>query len=437
VKKLFIDQMQGPFSSEMVRDRERVFQLTDIWQYRWKLYLVESLWWLFVISLVFISSCKPSRSNVQRNTPSPTKQAKTPSPESTAGSPNLLTTMAVTGTIEPSPSDLEQPTLTPTLTKNPAPSSTLEPMEIFTTTLLRAGVSPQNYAKDLCIYLERRWSRDGSPPGTVVVPIMFHSIYRDGRTVNDPKEISVTEFENLIARAVSLGFESVTTVELYEFLHRNIRISPRSMIMVVDDRRPGLIQERFMPVLEKYGWTVTSAYIADPNSLEWAWELMDQLYASGRVDIQSHGYSGQLYIVDQTEEDEIRLEIERSTVVLEERFGVRPIAFIWPGGNFTSLAVDIARQDGYLLGFSAYSRGPLMFNWIPLGEDELSIGDPLMLLPRAWSNSAILNMEQAVKIGELAREHALKKYPHEAQWYKALCVGELPLPEEQRLFPVP
>lgn len=442
VKKLFFDQLKDPFSSEITRDRERVFRLPRISPCLCKMYFSECLKWLFVVSLVFLSSCIPLYGNVPRNTLTPNKQAITLNPDSTALSPTKpYTTMTVTETIEPSPTDMEQstvvPTLTPTRTKIPSPSSTLESMGIFTTTLLRAGVSPQNYIADQCNYLEHRWSPDASPPGTIVVPIMFHSIYRDGRTVNDPKEISVTEFENLIARADALGFETVTTEELYAFLRRNIRIPSRSMFMIVDDRRPGLIQERFMPVLEKYGWTVTSAYIADPNSLEWAWELMDNLYASGLVDIQSHGYSGQLYIVDQTVEEEIRLEIERSTVVLEGRFGVRPIAFIWPGGNFTSLAVDVAKQDGYLLGFSAYSRGPLMFNWIPLGEEERSIGDPLMVLPRAWSNSAILNLEQAVTISEMAYEHALKNYPLESQWYKALCGGELPLPEEQRLIPVP
>jgi hypothetical protein len=77
------------------------------------------------------------------------------------------------------------------------------------------------------------------------------------------------------------------------------------MIMIVDDRRPGLIQERFMPILELHDWSVTAAYITDPDSLNWAWELMDQLVATGRVDIQSLGYSGQLYIVEGTDDEKI------------------------------------------------------------------------------------------------------------------------------------
>jgi hypothetical protein len=257
---------------------------------------------------------------------------------------------------------------------------------------------------------------------------MFHSIYKDGRAVDDPKEISVTEFEGFISAARTLGFETITTKQLYDFLEHNAYIPPRSMIMIVDDRRPGVIQERFLPKLDQYDWTVTAAYITDPDSLIWAWELMDQLHETGRVDIQSHGYSGQVYIVESTTGEEIHSEIDRSTVVLEERYGTRPIAIIWPGGNFTLLAVEIARQDGYQLGFTAYSRGPLMFNWIPLGEEERSIGDPLMLLPRAWSNSAAFNLEQAVEMGEQASEFAQEHYPEEALWYSTVCGGELSPP---------
>jgi peptidoglycan/xylan/chitin deacetylase (PgdA/CDA1 family) len=105
-----------------------------------------------------------------------------------------------------------------------------------------------------------------------------------------------------------------------------------------------------MPVLEQNDWTATAAYIADPNSLQWAWDLMEQLYASGRLDIQSHGYTGQLYIVPETPLVKIQNEIWNSTQVLEDHFGVRPIAFIWPGGTFTPLSAQVARLIGFRWG---------------------------------------------------------------------------------------
>lgn len=334
--------------------------------------------------------------------------------------PSATSTTSPTWTVSPSPSSIPTRTVTPTLTP------TLAPLEIFTTRLLRQGVLPQAYLEDNCSYLHLRWSPERSQPGTVVVPIMFHSIAQDGTQLEDPnKDITAEQFQSFIEYARYLGFTTITTQELLDFLTSNAPIPPRSMMIIVDDRRPGLIRDRIMPVLEEFDWTATSAYIADPNSLQWAWDLMDQLYATGRLDVQSHGYSGQLYIVPETPVEKIQSEIWDSTGVLEEHYGKRPIAFIWPGGNFTPLSVQIARQGGYEIGFTAYSRGPLLFNWIPLGEEERAVADPLMVLPRAWSSAANVNLDEAVKISEQASAFAEQNFPIEAAWYSTYCGGEI------------
>ena len=300
---------------------------------------------------------------------------------------------------------------------------------MFQSKVLRQGVLPATYLEDNCSYLRMRWSSNGSPPGTVVVPIMFHSISNDGKPLTDPnKDITSEQFINFVDYAKSVGFETITTQQLMDFLTNNAPIPPRSMMIIVDDRRPGLIRDWLMPVLEENDWTATAAYIADPNSLQWAWDLMEQLYASGRLDVQSHGYTGQLYIVPETPLDKIQNEIWNSTQVLEDHFGVRPIAFIWPGGNFTPLSVQVARQGGYELGFSAYSRGPVMFNWVPLGEEERAVNDPLMVLPRAWSSAANVNLDEAVKVSEQAVAYAEANFPVEAAWYHTYCGGELERP---------
>jgi hypothetical protein len=255
---------------------------------------------------------------------------------------------------------------------------------------------------------------------------MFHAIAEDGTHLADPnRDITGEQFQAFVEYAHYLGFETITTQELLDFMTSNAPIPARSMMIIVDDRRPGTIREWIMPVLEQYDWTVTSAYIANPNDLQWAWDMMDELNTSGRLDVQSHGYSGQLYIVAETPLDQIQNEIWDSTAVLEQHFGTRPIAFIWPGGNFTPLSVQIARQGGYELGFTAYSRGPLLFDWVPLGEEERAVNDPLMVLPRAWSSAANVNLDEAVKISEHAATFAEQNFAVEAAWYQTYCGGEL------------
>ncbi len=329
-------------------------------------------------------------------------------------------TPSPTRTITPSPSSTRTATITPTQTP------TLAALEMFSTKKIRPGVLPQTYLADNCAYLRMRWSPEGSQPGTVVVPIMFHSIAQDNRQLADPsRDITVSQFTAFVEYARSLGFETITTQQLNDFLTRNSLIPRLSMMMIIDDRRPGTIRDQIMPFLEAYDWTVTAAYIADPNDLQWAWDLMDQLYATGRLDVQSHGYSGTVYIYPNTPEQQVQSEIWDSTPVLEQHFGTRPIAFIWPGGDFTAYSVEIARQGGYQLGFTAFSRGPLLFNWIPLGEPERAVNDPLMVLPRFWSSAANVNLDEAVQISDQAVSFAEQNFTVEAEWYRTYCGGEL------------
>jgi peptidoglycan/xylan/chitin deacetylase (PgdA/CDA1 family) len=253
---------------------------------------------------------------------------------------------------------------------------------------------------------------------------MFHSIRTPDNMVDDNVTISTDYLQSIVDRARALGFVTITTEQLAGFLEENRPIPPRSMIWIVDDRRPGTVEEYVLPVLEKYDWTVTLGWIiADTRADLWAW--MERLNATGRLDVQSHGY-WHVYMVEDTPDEVVRQEIFDPRPILEEHFGHRPIAFVWPGGNFTAHSIDVAREAGYRIGFTAYSRGPLLFNWIPLGETEAAVSDPLMVLPRFWSTAAAVNLDQAAAIAEEAEAQARQDYPAEAAWYRASCGGDLP-----------
>jgi hypothetical protein len=88
--------------------------------------------------------------------------------------------------------------------------------------------------------------------------------------------------------------------------------------------------------------------------------------------------------------------------------------------------VSIARQEGYQLGFTAFSRGPLMFNWIPQGEEERQIADPMMTLPRSWSTDQTLPLTVGIQVGAAAQAEAIQNYPQEAEYYRLYCGSELP-----------
>ena len=242
--------------------------------------------------------------------------------------------------------------------------------------------------------------------------------------MNDNVTVSEDDFQAFVQYARVLGFATITTQQLTGFLYHNERIPPRSMLMIVDDKRPGTVETHFLPVLEHYDWTVTLGWIIAGTD-DALWQRMEKLYATGRLDVQSHGYQHQ-YITEFMPEDQVRQEIFDPIPVLEAHFGKQPLAFIWPGGNFTVQSVQMARQAGYQLGFTASSRGPLLFNWIPQGDAERAAKDPLMLLPRGWSTALGVNLDVAVQVGEQALVFAIKQYPEEAVYYRTYCGGELP-----------
>ncbi|HVN54180.1 MAG TPA: polysaccharide deacetylase family protein, partial [Anaerolineaceae bacterium] len=303
----------------------------------------------------------------------------------------------------------ETPSPFPAETNTPVPPTptstpTLPPLpEIFHPKSLLTDVEPVRYLSDSCQYLADRWGEGKAEPGTIVAPIMFHSISKPGRPILQNTTINATYFNQIVARAAFLGFKTITIPQLVEFLKHNTWIPPRSMILIIDDRRPGTVREYFLPVLEKHDWTVTLAYISGTVPAT-EWKDLEDMAQTGRLDVQSHGWlhNADTYFNANTPEDIIHQEIFNPIDTLKEHFGYRPTAFIWPGGDFTPHTVEVAREAGYEVGFTVYSRGPVMYNWIPLGKPEESVNDPLMVLPRFWSPAAIPNLNSAVQVGEEA-----------------------------------
>ena len=88
-------------------------------------------------------------------------------------SPSLTPTETLTPTA--SPTLTATATITPTATLTPTITPTPWAIESFTSSSLYPGVEPVQYTEDTCQYLADRWGDGKAEPGTIVVPIMFHS----------------------------------------------------------------------------------------------------------------------------------------------------------------------------------------------------------------------------------------------------------------------
>ncbi len=371
--------------------------------------------WMGLALLLLLAAC---------STPTPLAPTASPSAALPPGTPTPSTTPLPTLTLTPTPTLTltPTPTLTPSFTPTRYALPTMQPGKLYT------GVQPVSNIQDTCGYLNLRWDPANSTPGTIVVPVMFHSIAKDSRPAGEDTTISELYFHNFMQYAHQLGFETISTTQLIGFLEKNAPIPPRSMLLIIDDRkRFDFFDTLFVPYLKKYNWTVTNAWISHPDTPAYLYKENEQLVPTGLVDFQAHGVIHNTPIEEGVTEAYIRGEIYGSISAIQQHFGKAPNTFVWPRGRFTLQAVQIARQAGYRLGFTASARGPLLFNWIPLGAEERAVNDPLMVLPRYWSTTAAANLDTALQFSQAARDFASKNRENELNWYKTYCGAYPPL----------
>jgi hypothetical protein len=336
----------------------------------------------------------------------------------------------------------------------------------FTSPLLDpwAG-TPHTYIEDTCQYLKLKWDPNNSVPGTLVLPIMFHSITDDSIPIARDYDIHHSDLVILLKHANDLGYKTITTKQLVNFLYHNGKIPKKSMMLIQDDRSPGAFKLAFGPFLEKYHWTLTWAWpVADTDSKPASnvqdetytslWQQMEAYAATGFIDMQSHGYIHNINIGDNSTDAFIEHEMADSHTVLNQHFyckdfktgqaisdckSTQPLAYIWPGGGFAKRGAEIGRTAGYQVGFTINPRGPIMFNWVPQQDaadarypafmPEGPAGDPLMTLPRYWPQNAAQKMDELSDISKEASDYAAKNKDTELTYYDIKCADKLgPIP---------
>src|SRR5215211_2513425 len=338
-----------------------------------------------------------------------------------------------------------QPTATPvpTETPNPSPTPVRTPPALpstFSTGLLNPLDAPHTYVKDTCQYLNDKWSSKNAAPGTVVMVVMLHGIKKDQVDVT-ANDMTVADFRKMMDDLKEQGFEAINATQMADFIDHNTGIPMRSVLIIQDDRRTGEnFNDHFRKYHDQWGWPVVNAWISfedGPRALSLADNIA--LEAEGWVDHQSHGYIHNINMSDQSDDEFLKTEFEKSIADLQTNFHKTPVAIIWPGGGFGKRPVDFARQYGYRLGFTINPRGPVMLNWIPLADQadparpayqpEGYVNDPPMVIPRYWPYQVQANLENVRNIGKDAAAYAEQNKAAELEYYDIMCAPTLgPIP---------
>jgi len=338
-----------------------------------------------------------------------------------------------------------QPTVTLLPTETPVPSPTVArtPPVLpagFTTSRLNSLDTPHTYIQDACQYLYDKWNSQNAAPGTIVMVVMLHGIKRDTADVT-ANDISTKDFKQMMNDLKEQGFEAINAIQMANFIDHNAWIPARSVLLIQDDRRTAEnFNEHFRPYYEQWGWPVINAWISAEDGPR-ALSLQDNiaLEAEGWVDHQSHGYIHNINMSDDSTDEFIKTEFEKSIADLQTNFNKTPVAIIWPGGGFGLRPVQFARQFGYRIGFTINPRGPVMFNWIPLADQadpsrpaylsEGYVNDPPMVIPRYWPYQVQANLDNVRNIGKEAAVYAEQNKATELEYYDIVCapaMGQLP-----------
>ena len=329
-----------------------------------------------------------------------------------------------------------QPTQTsvPTGKPIPPPTAVRTPPALssaFVASQLNSLDLPHTYVQDTCEYLQNKWNSNNSAPGTVVMVIMFHGINKD--SPGDANDILDTDFNRMMKDLKDQGFEAINATQMADFIDHNATIPQRSVLLIADDRHQGqYFTDHFGPWHNKWGWQVVNGWISledGPRAI--SLESNIALEKEGWVDHQSHGYIHNINMSDDSTDEFIKTEFEKSIADLQTNFGKTPIAIIWPGGGFGIRPVQFARKYGYRIGFTINPRGPVMYNWIPLADQpdprrpaylaEGYVNDPRMVIPRYWPYQVEENIDTIRQIGNQAAEYAEQNKAIELEYYDIVC----------------
>ena len=308
----------------------------------------------------------------------------------------------------------------------------------FQTSLLNPLDTPHTYHRDTCRYLRYKWNPINAQPGTVVMVILFKNINRG--TAELPDSITILDFFDLMDLLKSQGFEAINTNQLHGFLQRNATIPPRSVLLIQDgNQTEEYFDKNFREYYEKWGWTVTNAWVSEQNIDPVLLEGNVSLELEGFVNHQARGVTPDALLTNDAAKTIIARELQGSLTGFESTFAKTPNAIIWPNGAFGVRPVEAARQLQFRLGFTQNPRGPIMYNWVPLADDvdperpnwipEGRINDPVMTLPVYSPQEAFSAVDTVRIIGETATEYIKSNQEVEQQYYNTVCAEEYgPLP---------
>ena len=230
--------------------------------------------------------------------------------------------------------------------------------------------------------------------GYQTVPILCYHQFTTGRSTDlmiMPRDSFIAQMEYL----KNNNYNVITLADLEGFLKAARPIPPRSVVITIDDGFRSAYDIAF-PILKSYGFRATfflyTDFLGGGRSLSWA--AINEMRASGMIDIQSHSKSHTSFTPGEGETEQspiyaarLRTEIEPPQAALERQLGSPVNKLAYPYGDTSRLAVQLLNDRKYTVAVTV-ERGA-----------NASFSHPLLLMrDMVFGNATMADFQRYLRV---------------------------------------
>ena len=238
-----------------------------------------------------------------------------------------------------------------------------------------------------------------SGPSMQIPILMYHDISYLGHGYSKTPE----QFHAQMLELKNAGFQSVTYQQLVDFVEQGTPLPEKPIVITLDDGYRSNYEYVF-PILRELEMKAEISLIGGAIQYsDWGmnWSEIQEMAESGVISFQAHTYlmhsdqsaaGGQLGVLKaprQSWQDYVEglgADTERILDTLENRLGVRPIAFTYPRGKWNNLAEGLVTRLGCKVSVTTKE-----------GIAYITVGDPssLHLMDRIgmdFRNGSVINV---------------------------------------------
>jgi peptidoglycan/xylan/chitin deacetylase (PgdA/CDA1 family) len=217
------------------------------------------------------------------------------------------------------------------------------------------------------------------PDGYQTVPILAYHRFGDknGKMVVTPEA-----FAAQMKYLAEHDYRVIPMADLVEFLAGKRSLPQRAVVITADDGYASVYRHAY-PVLKQYGFPATvfvyTDFIGAGDAL--TWPQMQEMIASGLIDIESHSKSHESLVAMLPGESErsYRARVDKELTVgrdvLQRKLGVHISIFAYPYGDASAAVVERAQKADYQLAVTVNPGGNPFFAQPLLLQRTMIFGD--------------------------------------------------------------